>query len=164
MPQYLLDSNFFISAHRQYYPLDVFPSFWQKIESLAKNGTLLSIDKVKDEIMGHNDTLAQWLVTSAPPNFFCDSGCVIQEYSRIANWANSLANHYSQAAINEFLSADEADAWLVAYSLSKGTHIITYEKSEPNAKRKIKIPEPCTHFGIPFLQPMDLFRQLGERF
>ncbi|MET3114076.1 hypothetical protein AAKU52_001809 [Pedobacter sp. CG_S7] len=47
---FVLDSNFFIQAHRMHYPMDVVPSFWLKIKELAKNGIIVSIDKVKDEI------------------------------------------------------------------------------------------------------------------
>ena len=50
MSGYLIDSNFFIQAHRAIYPLDVVPSFWLKAKSLSENGTIQSIDKVKKEI------------------------------------------------------------------------------------------------------------------
>lgn len=50
MSDYLLDSNFFIQAHRACYPLDVVTSFWIKVSNLAAEGKLKSIDKVKIEI------------------------------------------------------------------------------------------------------------------
>jgi len=39
----------------------------------------------------------------------------------------SKKDHYRQRALNEFLDADEADAWLVAYALEHGLSIVTYE-------------------------------------
>lgn len=60
MSLYILDSNFFIQAHRAYYPLDVIQSFWTKINQLADDGVIKSIDKVKNEIYSnasHEDEL-----------------------------------------------------------------------------------------------------------
>jgi hypothetical protein len=35
------------------------------------------------------------------------------------------------------------------------------EKSEPNAKKKVKIPDACLAFGVPFVQPFQVYRSLG---
>jgi len=40
MKQYILDTNFFVQAHRAHYPFDVFPSFWSKIKELAEAGLM----------------------------------------------------------------------------------------------------------------------------
>lgn len=52
---YIVDSNFFIQAHRMYYPLDVMPSFWQRVMDLADTGRIISIDKVRNEIVKNKD-------------------------------------------------------------------------------------------------------------
>ena len=73
MSRYLVDSNFFIQAHRAIYPLDVAPSFWKKVKVLATNGNILSIDKVKNEIFQNEDDLKNWCVNNLPSDFFHDS-------------------------------------------------------------------------------------------
>ena len=63
MSKYIVDSNFFIQAHRSIYPLDVVQSFWVKVNELSRNGTIVSIDKVKKEIYdnsSHEDELKIW--------------------------------------------------------------------------------------------------------
>ncbi len=60
MSVYVLDSNFFIQAHRANYPLDVALSFWSKVKQLAEEGKIISIDKVKKEIFDHEDELKHW--------------------------------------------------------------------------------------------------------
>ncbi|MBU0765890.1 MAG: DUF4411 family protein [Bacteroidetes bacterium] len=50
MPVYVLDSNFFIQAHRFHYPIDVAAGFWNKVRQLAVEGRVISIDKVKIEM------------------------------------------------------------------------------------------------------------------
>jgi hypothetical protein len=60
MSVYVVDSNFFIQAHRVSYPLDVAFSFWNKVKQLANDGKIISIDKVKQEIYQNEDALKQW--------------------------------------------------------------------------------------------------------
>jgi len=60
MSVYVVDSNFFIQAHRASYPLDVATSFWNKVIQLAEEGKIVSIDKVKNEIFKNEDDLKQW--------------------------------------------------------------------------------------------------------
>ena len=67
---FLIDSNFFIEAHRTSYPFDVVPSFWVKVKELADNGKIISIDKVQKELMKNNDELSQWCLNNLPSNFF----------------------------------------------------------------------------------------------
>lgn len=164
MSIYVVDANFFIQAHRAIYPIDVATSFWVKVKELADNGNIISIDKVKDEIYQNEDDLKEWCIGNLQNNFFHSSNTVITEYSEIANWANSMSHHYKSTALAEFLDVGEADAWLVAFSMNQGIPIITYEKSEPNSKKKIKIPDVCNQFGVVYLSTIDMFRQLGQSF
>ncbi|MEM8523051.1 MAG: DUF4411 family protein [Bacteroidota bacterium] len=164
MSIFLVDSNFFIQAHRAHYPLDVVPSFWKKILQLATEGKLVSIDKVKAEIYQNKDALKDWCQDNLPNDFFKSSDISLTEYAQIANWANSRSNHYKPTALAEFLHADEADAWLVAYALNQNIPLITHEKSEPNSKKKIKIPDVCIPFGVDYCTTIDMFRRLEEQF
>ena len=73
MGVYVIDSNFFIQAHRDTYPLDVAFSFWSKVKQLAVEGKIISIDKVKDEIYDKNDALEAWCIENLPEDFFKDT-------------------------------------------------------------------------------------------
>lgn len=70
MPPFLLDANFFIEAHRKSYPMDVFPSFWEKVAAMATAGQIGSLDKVKKEIFEHEDALKIWCGQNLPNDFF----------------------------------------------------------------------------------------------
>lgn len=166
MPIYLVDSNFFIQAHRATYPLDIATGFWNKVKQLAETGIIVSIDKVKMELYDKNDELEDWCKANLPANFFKDSSEIMPEYSRITKWTFSMSNHYMPSAISEFLDADEADAFLIAYALSdiQNRIIVTQEVSQPGRKTKIKIPEPCNAFGIRYINTIEMFRMLGETF
>lgn len=165
MSLYIVDSNFFIQAHRAYYPLDVITSFWTKIADLSNLGVIKSIDKVKLEIYdnsSHEDELKVWCENNLPNDFFINTESALGNYARIAKWANSMNQHYSHNAIEEFLSAELADPWLVAYAIGQDVTIVTYEKSEPNRKNRIKIPEVCNQFGIRYINTVEMLRELSE--
>lgn len=164
MKPYIVDSNFFIQAHRAYYPIDVMTSFWDKIKVLANQGLIKSIDKVKDEIYGnssHQDALKIWCIDNLPNDFFINTNSVILEYAQIAQWASSNTQ-YNQNAKEEFLAAGLADPWLVAYAMNQGCKIVTYEKSQPNSKKRIKIPEVCNQFNVSYVDTIEMLRQLNE--
>ena len=118
MSIYLVDSNFFIQAHRATYPLDIATGFWNKVKQLANSGVIVSIDKVKKELYDKNDELEEWCKLNLPDNFFKDSSEIISDYRRVTSWAVSMSSRYMPSAISEFLDAEEADAFLVAFALS----------------------------------------------
>ena len=165
MKPYILDSNFFIEAHRKSYPLDVATSFWAKVKDLAQKGVIISIDKVKNELYKNEDDLKQWCKNNLPDNFFHDttSSSVISIYSSVIGWA-SASKQYSVTAKDQFLHADEADAWLVSYAATNGSTIVTSEVSAPLSIKNIKIPDVSKPFGVTTITPIDMFRALGEQF
>ena len=161
---YLLDSNFFIQAHRQTYPLDVATSFWIKINQLANDGKIISIDKVKVELYKNKDALTQWCNANLTPSFFCDSGSVMLQYTKVILAASSRRPPYNQRALDTFYDADEADAWLIAHALSRNIPIVTHEISQPARVANVKIPDICRLLNIPTFTTIEMFRQLGESF
>ncbi len=87
MAVYVVDSNFFIEAHRSTYPLDIATGFWNKVQQLANAGTIISIDKVKGELYDKNDALESWCRTNLPQDFFKNSAGVMAEYGQVTSWA-----------------------------------------------------------------------------
>lgn len=166
MGVYIVDSNFFIQAHRDTYPLDIAHSYWNKVRQLAHAGKIISIDKVKDELYDKNDELEAWCKANLPDDFFKDTTEIIPEYQQVIAWAATRMNHYLPKAFNEFLAADEADAFIVAYALADPAEriIVTQEVSNPQRKNKIKIPEPCQALHVRYIRSMELFRELRVTF
>lgn len=166
MVKYVLDTNFFIQAHRMHYPMDVMPSFWERLCDLANKGAIMSIDKVGNELNKNEDDLSNWCRTQLDPQFFADTRSVIHCYQELVQWAASREDHYHPTAIAEFLDADEADAWLAAFVLQDPEHfvIVTHETSQPGRKNKIKLPDVCSPFGLQYVNTIELFRRLRVKF
>lgn len=166
MPVYVLESNFFIQAHRFHYPIDVATGFWNKVRQLAEAGRIISIDKVQKELYDKNDALEEWCRNNLPEAFFKDTSVVMAAYSQVTAWAMSRSGHYLPNALKEFLDADEADAFLVAYCLADPVNdfIVTHEVSEPNRQNKVKIPDACVALNVSYMNTIGMFRQLRETF
>jgi len=166
MKVFVVDSNFFIEAHRAIYPLDVAIGFWSKLKQLAHEGKIISIDKVKDELYQNNDELKKWCQKNLPKDFFKDTDPVLTQYAKISIWVDSKRAHYLPKAITEFLNADEADAFLIANGMAdlENRIIVTREVSDPKGKKRIKIPDCCMDMGVTYVNPIEMFRMLRETF
>lgn len=161
---YLIDSNTFMTAARTFYSFDYGPKFWDFIEVQAKNNALASIDKVFEEINKGNDALKNW----AKENFLyyfltTKEEPIFQKYAELVQWAENQHNHYTRNAIDEFMKEDNADPWLIAYSLAKNGNytIVTFEKVNKNKKNKIPIPNVCDYYQIYYCDLFEMLRNLN---
>lgn len=161
--RYLLDANVFIQAHRFHYPFDVFPAFWGWLEQENTMGSIGSIDWVYNEINDGGDPLADWVKTQDLERWFlpCDDETTQQCYIDIANEIMG-ATHYTDSAKAEFLA--KADSWLIAKAKSLKLTIVTEERSHPQRRNKIFIPDICGIYEIPCMNTVDLIRELGGLF
>jgi len=158
---YLIDSNTFMTAARNFYSFDFGEKFWDFLIQEARNGNLASIDKVLKEINKGGDKLAKW-ANEKFLNFFLNTedDQVIQKYAELMQWAEKQSNHYTRNAIDEFMKEDNADPWLIAYSLAKkNITLVTFEKENKGRKNKIPIPNVCLYFKIEYC---DLYQMLKE--
>ena len=159
--KYIIDSNIFITAHRQIYPFDVAPSFWEKLAEKA-TGRIIIIEAVQKEILKGQDLLAEWyekekgnfLVLGIPDQE------VIRAYQKIIRFINDN-EQYKPSAKEEFASLP--DSWLCAYGLAYGETIVTLEKYQAGIKNRIKIPNVCREFEIKYIDLLQFMRDLGIR-
>jgi hypothetical protein len=159
---YLLDTNVFIQAHRVYYPIDLFPVFWEWLTQQNLNDNIKSIDQVYNEIKNQKDELSEWCKSLDNKKWFLSvSDDETQEHFRIiANWI--MSQNFKDSAKQIFLSV--ADPWLIAKAMSCDLTIVTQEKSAPQSKSKIYIPDVCNFFSVPYTNTIGMIRNLGGKF
>jgi hypothetical protein len=161
MPVYVLDADVFMTAARSYYAFDVAPAFWESLAREAGNGRLLSIDRVKDEIDRGKDELVEWSNGSFN-RWFAGTAedDIIAAYRDIMSWVQGQTQFLDYAK-DEF--ARVADGWLVSYAKARGATVVTNERFEATARKKVKIPNVCQAFNIPYVNIFELLRALGIR-
>lgn len=158
---YLLDANVLIEAHRRYYSFDLCPGFWGCLTHYCGEARLLSIDRVRAEISG-GDELAEW-VHEAPRHFFASTAEImtIEAYAEIMA-AVQASTVYTAAAKAEF--ARVADGWIAAHAYASGGTVVTMETYEPRSRRKVKLPNICREFGVPYTDTFKMLRELEVEF
>lgn len=165
---YILDTNILVYPNRISHPMDIYPSYWDKMSALLKLENITSIDKVKNEIYTHEDDLTNWCKLNTEKLFWASSINCIAEYAEIQNWAQN--KKYNERALIEFADSKNADPFLIAYALNKKRNenieavIVTLEVSAPESKKSIKIPDICLDFDIRFINNNDFFREIKASF
>lgn len=156
---YLLDANVFMSAKNLHYGLDFCPAFWEWLVHEGDTGTVLSIDKVADEIAAGADELSDWAHHDGTGLFRKTDAAAAAQFGRVSAWVTG--QQYEPAAIDTFLQV--ADFYLIAHALAGGHIVVTHEKPE-NSLRRIKIPNVCVGLGLRFMTPFQMLRIEQARF
>jgi len=160
-PRYILDANVFIRAHREYYSFDFAPMFWETLAEYAARRLIGTIDKVRAELEPEGDRLWTWFKTDfASAVYSTNDPQVAAAYGEVVRWVAEQKQFFDYAK-HEF--AREPDAWLIAFAIAKGCTVVTLEKRESQAKRRVPIPNVCEAFGVRYIDTFQLLRELQIR-
>ncbi|MAA73149.1 MAG: pilus assembly protein [Salinisphaeraceae bacterium] len=165
LPQYIVDSDVFISAKNAYYAFDICPGFWDSLIFHYQRGSVGSIDAVRRELLAGRKTedLVLWVKNQVPADFFdsTEEEDVIEAYSEIMLWAQRHPQYFDRAKAK---FATEADGWLVAYAMAHGGIVVTQEQPSPDSKNRILLPDVCNQFGVAYQDTFLMLKALEARF
>ena len=156
------DANLFITAHRSYYTFNLCPGFWDCLIHFFSAGRILTIDRVRDELVGYNDELSDW-VENLPAGWFVPSlgEAVTDAYRESMSWVYANDQFYRQAK-DEFSRG--ADGWLVAYARAHSCTLVTLETYQQNVRRRVPLPNVCDQFGVARMNTFEMLNELGVHF
>lgn len=162
--KYLIDANVFIQAKDMYYRFDFCGGFWDWMKAAHAAGHVCSCRKVLNELAAgpKGDPAHAWAVALTPTFFLPDTqdSAVMNHYNTIMAWANG--SKYNQAAKNHFAKATTADAFLIAVAKQHGYRIATQEKSNPDTKKKIYLPDAAKENGVETVYVYDMLSELAD--
>ena len=98
---YLVDADVLIRAKNLHYGLDFCPAFWDWLDRKSQAGSVLSIDKVRDEIEAGGDELVDWAKARRDLMFPPLGPETLPHLATVSAWVQSRS--YSQAAVAAFL-------------------------------------------------------------
>ena len=162
-PVYVLDTNVFVQAHRRHYAFEICPGFWDCLIHHHKTGLIVSIDRVRDEILA-GDALETWVKDTAPSTLFASTAdtAVTTNYALMVSWVQTEAQFRVEAKA-EF--AQVADGWLCAYAKAHSQHVVvTHEELSPDAQKRVPLPNVCKQFGVDYADPFVMLKQLKAQF
>ena len=152
-PGYCIDTSALIDLWRRFYPPDVFPSLWQKIEKLISQGWLIAPREVLKELEQKDDELLKW--AKERKKIFRKL-----DYDQINKMRDILRRFPN--LVDENKTIPEADPFVIALALSKGWTVITSERPanlQANPTARPKIPDVCTHYGMKCINLIEFFRE-----
>ena len=156
---YLLDTNVFIESYKKYYAPDLVSTFWQHLDEKSREGTVRSIDKVKDEIRPHNQFLTDWTNKNFVKWESVHNDETMNKYKKIMAWSTNHTK-FNQRAKDEFALYKNADPWLIAHAMATESTVVTEEKRDDYKTGKISIPNACLEFDIKFMDTFQMLREL----
>lgn len=157
---FLLDSNVFIQAKNEYYGFDICPGFWEFIDAEAASGSVLSIARVKGELVDYGNELAEWARGRNQEFFLPEPEGMETSVRRVTDWVQ--AADFRDAAKREFF--DSTDQFLIAHALHEGHTVVTHEVHVEGERRRVKIPTVCRAVGVPHVRTFEFIRERGAIF
>jgi hypothetical protein len=157
---YLFDSNTLIQAKNDYYGFDFCPGFWTWLEEGFAAASVLSIDKVRRELVDGNDELAEWARNQRDEYFPTEDPPAAEAMRRVSQWV--IDGDFTDRAKREFL--DSADPFLIAFALAHGHIVVTHEVHVEGERRKVKIPTVCRGLGVVCERTFNVLRREGASF
>lgn len=151
-----------------YYPFDLAPSFWEQLEEKLKDGSVVLLDMVKNEITEGHDELSNWMKSLQGINIIDHrTPEIIEKYSRVLGAVQSNTC-YKQSALAEWSRESVADPWLIATAAVRKLTIVTFEKkngglSPKNPSKNAKIPDVAIEFGVSVCDLYYMMRSLSFR-
>ena len=148
---YSLDTSGFLDAWLRHYPIDVFPSIWNRIDHSIRSGTLFASEEVLRELEKKDDGAFGWL--KARPHM------IIPFDSQIEAEVIRLMNRFPRL-VDSKKGRSGGDPFVIAVAIVGGHSVITGE----NATGKLevpRIPDVCKELGIRCIRMLDFFREQG---
>lgn len=99
---------------------------------------------------GHAEDEARTWAKTIPSSFFLEDSKVqevMECYTQVIRWAYQ-SQQFAPAAKIEFSQEKIADAFLIALAKHGGYTIVTQEKSSPDSRRKIFLPDAAKANGV----------------
>ena len=153
---FLLDSNVFIYAKRDYYPFDRVPEYWDWLLHHAEQSNLKVTPHIYDELQGHDDELSQWLREN--------NEVLILQADDMDVRVGEVLNCYCTDITEAELENLGADPFLIAAGLQLRGDIVSKEGSKPGAQRSNKkVPDICRTLGVRCINDYALIRELDFR-
>jgi len=135
------------------YREDIFPTIWDKLGEMIKDGELISHLEVYKELEVGGDEIYKWFKSNK--RMFKDiDECQIQKLQEIKNRYDKT---YWENEINK--TTPWADPWVIALGICEESIIVTDEKNTRN-----RIPAIASVFNITCLELLDFFKEIGIKY
>lgn len=152
---YCIDSCSFIDAGERYYPQDIFPAFWDRLEALLDAGRLKAPVTLLEELQRKDDDWREWVYAR-------QEKLIVPPDAQLFDVVKEVVAQYQAQNPPQF-NPDRltGDPFFIALAKCQGMTLITTEQSRAGGFR---IPAICRPLGVKTTTLLDMIRQEGWRF
>jgi 5'(3')-deoxyribonucleotidase len=153
--KYCIDTCAIVDAGERYYPIDIFPSFWQNLDALAQSGRLKAPEMLITELAQKTDSWRDWV--------YLRSSNILIPHDRIFfAHVKNIVSIYEQANNGQFnIEKIGGDPFFIAFAKQHNLTLITVENSRPGGFR---IPSISKQAGVKTINLLGLNRSEGWTF
>ena len=149
--EYSFDTSAILNTWRRHYPPDLFPTLWEKLESLIDSGIAVATEEVLEELRRKDDEIYNWATRHS--DMFIPIDEMIQY--RVLG----VMNEFPRLVDNQ-TNRSGADPFVVALAQLHDLTVVTYEERTHSARRP-KIPDVCDSLNLRCITVVDLVREQG---
>ena len=136
---------------RRYYPPDIFPTVWQRLEDLVIAGELIGTDEVLTELQRKDDDVYSWARDHSSMFIPVDQQAQVQVATILTTYPRLVDTRRNRS---------QADPFVIATALIHSCAVVTGERPTGNIE-KPNIPDVCNALGIRCLDLLGVFREQG---
>jgi len=149
---YCIDTSSLITAWAETYPIEHFPTIWERIDRLIANGNLKSPVEVYHETKRRSDDLYKWLGERKEAMFIdIDDGIQMRQAAIMRAYPKLIDQRKGHFA---------ADPWVISLALERGLLLVTQERQTGNPNRP-NIPDVCVdpQFSVECINVLEMIRR-----
>lgn len=151
--QYSIDTSALMDAWSRWYPPDLFPSLWGRLEQSTDDQQIVASEEVRNELERKDDDLFAWV--SSRPKMFLE----LDDYTQVA--ASEILGEFPKM-VDERTGKSMADPFVIAVARVHDLAVVTGEKG--GTVQRPKIPNVCDHYGLRCIDIVSLIRELQFQF
>ncbi|MCL4785393.1 MAG: DUF4411 family protein [Verrucomicrobia bacterium] len=151
---YCVDTSGWLDGWQRYYPQDVFPSLWTKLDGLTAAGEIISCEEVYVELARKDDDLHDWIMARKQMLVPLDE--IIQSQA-------SLILTEFPRLVDTLRGRSKADPFVIATAIERKAILVTGEVLT-GKNEKPRIPDVCKIKNIPCINFLQMIRELKLSF
>lgn len=152
--RYSLDTSAILDGWRRYYPPDVFPGVWERLDELIDDGSLRATEEVLVELERKDDEVFAW--ARRREHLFVPIDDRIQDVV-----ADILATH--ERLLDTRSGRSAGDPFVIALAEIEKCTVVTGERATHSSDRP-NIPDVCFARGLKSIPLLQLLREEGWTF
>lgn len=152
--KYSVDTSALLDGWVRYYPPDVFPGVWGRLEELVRRGHLRATEEVLVELEKKQDEVFAWARRQSEMFIAIDEP--IQPHVRV------ILRDFPKL-LDTRTNRSGCDPFVIALARQNGWTVVTGERRTGRPDRP-NIPDVCEALGLPCFSLLELIRREGWTF